>query len=333
MLLDLLERRILFVGGKGGVGKTTLAAALALLAAERGRRVLVVSTDPAHSLGDIFDQALNDSETALAANLWGLEIDPDVAADRYMDAVKRNMRDLVSPAMYGEIQRQMNLARLAPGAVEAALLERVSTLISEARERYDLVIFDTAPTGHTLRLLSLPEIMAAWTDGLLRQQERSSKLGEVLGRLGGQHGDRKGDDLSYFERENPPEQDRNSRIREILLERRRKFHQARRLMLDGEHTAFILVLNAEKLPILESKKAQVILREFKVSVAALVVNRVLPPEAEGAFLANRRRQEAEYLAEIEREFASLRRMYLPLLPHDVHGIETLKLIGQQLIGQ
>jgi arsenite-transporting ATPase len=102
-------------------------------------------------------------------------------------------------------------------------------------------------------------------------------------------------------------------------------------MLDREQTAFILVLNAEKLPILESKKALAILREFKVSVAALVVNRVLPPEAEGVFLENRRRQEAEYLAEIEREFASLRRIYLRLLPHDVHGIKTLKLIGQRLI--
>lgn len=331
-MLDLLERRILFIGGKGGVGKTTLAAALALLAAERGRRVLVVSTDPAHSLGDIFAQALNDDETPLAANLWGLEIDPDVAADRYIDGVKRNMRDLVSPAMYGEIQRQMSLARLAPGAVEAALLERVSTLMGEARERYDLIIFDTAPTGHTLRLLSLPEIMAAWTDGLLKQHERSNKLGEVLGRLGGRRSGGKGDDLSYLEREAPPEEDRNSRIRQILLERRRKFHQARRLLLDREQTAFILVLNAEKLPILESKKALTLLREFKVSVAALVINRVLPAAAEGSFLENRRRQEAEYLAEIEREFAALRRIYLPLLPHDVHGIETLTLIGQRLLG-
>ena len=182
---DLLERRILFVGGKGGVGKTTTAAALALLAAEQGRRVLVVSTDPAHSLGDIFARTLNDGETALAANLWGLEIDPDAAAERYINTVQRNMRDMVNPAMYGEIQRQMHLARLAPGTVEAALLERVSTLIAEARERFDLLIFDTAPTGHTLRLLSLPEIMAAWTDGLLKHQEHASKLGQALERLGG----------------------------------------------------------------------------------------------------------------------------------------------------
>jgi arsenite-transporting ATPase len=327
---DLLTRCIIFVGGKGGVGKTTMAAALALIAAERGRRVLAVSTDPAHSLGDIFDKPIGDRETALIANLWGLEIDPDATADRYMASVKKNMRSLVGPAMYGEIERQMNLARLAPGAVEAALLERTSELMAEAKERYDLVIFDTAPTGHTIRLLSLPEIMAAWTDGLLKHQERSDKLGEVLGRLGGKRRGSKGDDLSYIDQEAPAGGDRNSRIREILLERRRKFHRARRLLLDGTQTAFLMVLNPEKLPILESKKALAILREFHVPVAGLIVNRVLPAEAGGEFLENRRRQESQYLAEIEREFGSLRRWYMPLLPRDVHGVETLNLIGRAL---
>ncbi|PIE83674.1 MAG: arsenic-transporting ATPase [Candidatus Contendobacter odensis] len=330
--MNILERRILFVGGKGGVGKTTVAASLALLAAEQNRRVLVVSTDPAHSLGDIFNQTLQDNETMLATNLWGLEIDPDATTDRYIEGVKHNLRDLANPAMYSEIERQMDLARAAPGAVEAALLERVATLLDEAQARYNLVIFDTAPTGHTLRLLSLPEIMAAWTDGLLKQHERSSKLGEVLERLGGRRGSKKGNDLDYLNQTgaNRPQDDRKSRIRQILLERRRKFHRARRLILNSEQTAFMLVLNAEKLPILESKKALAILREFKVPVAALIVNRVLPKDAEGHFIENRRRQEATYLHEIEQEFTTLPRIYLPLLPCDVHGINTLKWIGQQL---
>ena len=328
---DLLERRIIFVGGKGGVGKTTSAAALALVAAERSYRTLVVSTDPAHSLGDIFNKPIGDRETALVANLWGLEIDPEATADRYMDTVKNNLHSLVSPSMYGEIQRQMNLARLAPGAVEAALLERTSEIMAEARERYDLVIFDTAPTGHTLRLLSLPEIMAAWTDGLLKHRARSEKLGEVLGHLGGKRTSGKGDDLSYIEQATPSNNDRNSRIHAILLERRRKFHRARRLLLDETQTAFVWVLIPEKLPILESKKALRVLRELNVPVRGLIVNRLLPVAVSGEFMENRRRQEAEYLAAIDREFATLQRCCLPLLPRDVHGIETLNLIRQRLV--
>lgn len=329
MILELLQRRILFVGGKGGVGKTTVAAALGLLATAQGRRCLLVSTDPAHSLGDVFDHAIGDREVVLAPQLWGLEIDPDAAADHYIATVKENLRSLVSPAVYGEIQRQMDLARLAPGTVEAALLERVAELMAVAQTRYDLVIFDTAPTGHTLRLLALPEIMAAWTDGMLKHQRRSQRLGAVLARFGA--GSKGADDLAYRDSEQPVDNPRDARIQEILLARRRKFHRARRLMLDAAKTAFILVLIPEKLPILESEKALTLLRHFKVPVAAAVINRVLPVGADGAFLQTRRRQEALYLAEIEHAFGALKRYYLPLLAHDVQGLATLKEIGQHLL--
>lgn len=325
MILDLLQRRILFVGGKGGVGKTTTAAALGLLAADRGQRCLLVSTDPAHSLGDIFAQSIGDQEVLLASGLWGLEIDPDRAAEHYIATVKENLRGLVSPAMYSEIHRQMDLARLAPGTLEAALLERVAELMVTAQEHYDLVIFDTAPTGHTLRLLTLPEIMAAWTDGMLKHQQYSQKLGAVLARMGKSH--REAEDLSNLGSKEPADNPRDAQIREILLTRRRKFHRARRLMLDTHKTAFVLVLIPEKLPILESKKALDVLQRFKVPVAAAVINRILPENVDGAFLQTRRHQEVAYLAEIDSTFASLRRYRLPLLVHDVQGLATLREIG------
>jgi arsenite-transporting ATPase len=175
-LRRLLARRVLFVGGKGGVGKTTIAAALGTAAADRGRRCIVVSTDPAHSLGDVFDVAIGAAERPLAEGLWGLEIDAQHEAERHIAGVKLQMKGLVHPRMYDEVDRQLDLARFAPGTEEAALLERMAVLMGEAGQRFDLVIFDTAPTGHTLRLLSLPEIMAAWTEGLLRSRDRSSRL-------------------------------------------------------------------------------------------------------------------------------------------------------------
>jgi len=331
-VLDLLDRRILFVGGKGGVGKTTVAASLALTAARRGKRCLVVSTDPAHSLGDIFDREIGSRETQLAPGLHGLEIDPDSEADRYLAAVKQNMRSLVRPQLYGEIDRQMDLARHAPGAAEAAMLDRVADLMIDAKNRHDLVVFDTAPTGHTIRLLSLPEVMAAWTDGLLRHQERSNNLGRVLQNLGGKRGRR--EDLSLIDGGGDPPAggDTASRIQTVLLERRRKFHRARRLLLDAATTAFVLVLIPERLPILESRKALHTLRHFDVPVSAMVVNRVLPDHVEDAFFAKRREQEAQYRAEIDDAFASLRRIELPLLESDVQGIGTLERIGRMLMG-
>jgi arsenite-transporting ATPase len=277
----------------------------------------------------LFDREIGDRETTLAPGLTGLEIDPDAEAERHISTVEANMRGLVSPAMYPEIQRQMKLARLAPGASEAALLERVAGLMGDAQQRYDLMIFDTAPTGHTLRLLSLPEAMAAWTEGLLKRRDRSNKLGEVLGRLGGARRADQGDELSYLDRPGEERAEgRDDRIREILLARRRKFHRARRLLLDREHCAFLLVLIPERLPILETRKALEILRQFRIPVEGLVVNRILPPEADGTFLANRRQQESSYLREIETVFSGVPRFSLPLMPHDVTGLDSLGAIAE-----
>ena len=329
LLTALLGRRLLFVGGKGGVGKTTIAAALAVAAADRGRRCLVVSTDPAHSLGDVLNMRIGGAERPLAERLTGLEIEPEDEAGRHIDAVKQQMKGLVHPRMYQEVDRQLELARLAPGTLEAALLERMAELMGDAGGRFDLVIFDTAPTGHTLRLLSLPEIMTAWTDGLLRHDERASRLSSVLRRFGGGP---KGDDLLMAggAPAGHAEDSRAARLTEILRVRQAKLRRARDLLLDPAATAFILVLNPDRLSILESRKALASLEGARVPVLGVVVNRVLPPDADGDFLAARRRQEAPYIEEIDRAFAHLPRLAVPLLPGDVHGIEALRTLGRRL---
>jgi len=196
--------------------------------------------------------------------------------------------------------------------------------------RFDLVVFDTAPTGHTIRLLSLPEVMAAWSDGMLKHQDRSAKLGEVL-KVFNRHQSKEDEFGMIGGGKEDDADDRTKQINEILLTRRRKFHRARELLTDVDTTAFVLVINPERLPILESKKALAVLTKFNVPVAAMVVNRLLPDDAEGAFLRERRLQETQYREEIDREFTALRRVYIPLLPHDVHGIETLRQIGRMLV--
>ena len=332
-LRELFGRHLIFVGGKGGVGKTTTAAALGLLAAEQGRSCLLVSTDPAHSLGDIFDTPIGDTETRLRERLHGLEIDPEVEAQSHIDRVKTQMKTLVHPRLYGEIERQLDLARYSPGTSEAALLERVAELMGEDGSRFDLVIFDTAPSGHTVRLLSLPEIMGAWTDGLLRHRERSGRLSSTLRHLGG--GRVKGDDLSMIDSAaDHPEGSVTAQISDVLQRRRRKFLVARERLVDKETTAFLLVMNPDKLSILESRKVVGLLRRFKIEVFGLVVNRVLPPDlvtGHEEFLDARRQQEDEYRKEIDEVFANLPQIVVPLLRRDVHGTESLMQIGRSLV--
>lgn len=326
MLDSVLARRIVFVGGKGGVGKTTVAAAIATTAAGRGRRCLVVSTDPAHSLGDVFGRAIGGGVTLLDTNLWGLEIEPDDEADRHISAVIAQMKRLVHPQMYDAVERQLDLAREAPGTVEAALLERMAELMGEAGPRFDLVIFDTAPTGHTLRLLALPEIMTAWTDGLLRHRERSSKLASVLARFGGGPTSG-GDDLSLVD---GPADTRHEQLRGLLEARQAKLRLARDRLLDRDATAFLLVLNPDKLSVLESAKALESLDRARIPVAALIVNRLLPDQADGAFVEARRRREAVHRDEIRRVFGHLPRIDVPLLPDDVTGLDALRQVGRLL---
>jgi arsenite-transporting ATPase len=221
----------------------------------------------------------------------------------------------------------MDLARLSPGAVEAAMLERMADLMISEDQRFDRLIFDTAPTGHTLRLLSLPESMAAWTDGLLRHRDRSDSWAAALKRLGARPNP--GDDLSFLDAPPDDGDERSNRIRELLLERRRKFYQARRVLL-SEDCGFLLVLIPERLPILESRKALQSLREFSVPVLGLVINRVLPDQPLGDFLESRRQQEADYLAQIDAFFPDLQKVRVPLLQRDVTGEESLRSIASML---
>lgn len=329
-----MRRRLLWVGGKGGVGKTTVAAALAVLAASRDQRCLIVSTDPAHSLGDVFDRPLDDRPTRLLPNLDAMEIDPDAEVDAHLQRVTEQMRKLAAPEMLNELTRQMQLTRHSPGTQEAALLERISRLVTAPPDDYDLIIFDTAPTGHTLRLLTLPEAMAAWTDGLLSHSRKSAELGKVLQHLT----PRSGRDVSspFDEPNDDPLRSMDKRTRDVaetLRNRRRLFHQARRRLEDPALSGFLFVLTPERLPILETVRAVESLTQAHIPVAAALVNRVIPASADGHFLQQRRMQEATYLQRIDNELGQLPRPRLPWLETDVQGIEVLQQLAELLAEQ
>lgn len=329
-------REILFAGGKGGVGKTTTAAALALRLAGgggddegRGERVLLVSTDPAHSLGDLFGVEIGGRETRLREGLWGLELDPEAETDRYLRDVKRTMREFVRPEMYDEIDRQMEMTRRSPGAVEAATLDRMSEILVEGREEYDRLVFDTAPTGHTLRLLSLPEVMTAWMDGLLESRDRSESFGEILKGTDWEGGD----ELAYIDRpEKEGRDDRATRIREVLTRRRRKFSRARRLLTDADRCGFLVVVNPDELSVREGQDIRDTLDRLEMPLLAVVVNRVLPESADGEFLGRRRREEARHLERIEEVFSDVPRVRVPLLATDVRGVDELLDVARGLAG-
>jgi arsenite-transporting ATPase len=310
------ERRFVFVGGKGGVGKTTVAAALALASADRGCRTLLVSTDPAHSTGDILETELADTPRPVAPGLDAIELDPAAEAESYIDEVKGRLADAVPPRLVAEVERQIDVARVSPGAEEAALFERFARLLDES-ESWDRVVFDTAPTGQTLRLLGLPELMAAWMRGLIDRRKQLGAAERMWRRVAG---------AAAGAGEGPGEDP----VLAALERRRERFLRTRVLLTDPGAAAFLFVLTPERLPLRETERAVRSLEKYGIPVGGIVVNQVLAPGSEDAFHASRRERQGEVLAEIERTFASLPSCRLALRDRDVVGLQALRAIGREL---
>jgi arsenite-transporting ATPase len=333
MLLELAAaRRVLFVGGKGGVGKTAVASATALAQARAGRRVLVVSTDPAHNLGHLWERPVGDRITPLARDLGGgaldgIEVDPVATTDAHLAAVGATIRRLMPEHLADEVDKHMELARDSPGTHESAVLERIAELVDTGLDDYDLIVFDTAPSGHTARLMALPEIMSAWTEGLLRRRGRAEKFGAALRGL--EERDAASESIVGTGRPRDPREERDLEIRRILLRRRERFEALREVLVDAERCSFVIVLAAERLPVLETVELHEQLVRAGVHVGALVVNKRSPADA-GDFLAERRALEEVHVATLRGALPGVPLLQVPLLPGDVVGQEALERFGDAL---
>ncbi|WP_435155904.1 ArsA family ATPase [Haladaptatus sp. DFWS20] len=284
-------KKFVFFGGKGGVGKTTVSSAYGLKSANAGLKTLVVSTDPAHSTSDVFDQQFGDEPTPVDGhdNLWAMEIDPEQEVENHLMEIKRSMGDQVSPGMVNAIDRQVEMAHQTPGAYESALFDRFVDVMQNAEE-YDRVVFDTSPTGGTLRLLSLPEFLEGWIERLLHKRKQSIDLFEKAA-----IGDRE-----------PRRMVEGDPIIARLQERKEMFEFAGEVL--RTEAAYFLVLNPDELSIRETGRAVEELTKYDLAVSGLVINKVTPePEEDesgsGAkYLRDRCRTERDRIEHIRESF-------------------------------
>ncbi len=326
MLLDLARsKKILFFGGKGGVGKTTVSAATAIARANEGARVLLVSTDPAHNLGHLFDRPIGAQAVRITAGLDALELDPKSTVEAHMREVSSALYQLMPANQHGEIDKHMSLSRDAPGMQEAALLERIAEVVETGVEEYDLVIFDTAPSGHTARLMVLPQMMSVWTEGLIQRREKADRFADIVRGLGS---DSSMEDKTIGGADQEEKQ-RESKIRQILLRRRNKFVHLRDKIADPDLTSFVIVLAAERLPVLETIELHEQLQQTGISVDCLVVNKRAPANA-GEFLDERRAQEEIHLQTLADALPDVTRQDLHLLAHDIVGLTAVEELSTRL---
>ncbi|MGQ9554674.1 MAG: ArsA family ATPase [Anaerolineae bacterium] len=293
-----------FFSGKGGVGKTSMACTTAVRHADEGRRTLIVTTDPASNLSDVFEQPIGHKITPIEgiANLWAMEIDSDRATEEYIDQAMAPIRAAFPPEIVQVMEEQMS----GPCTAEVAAFDRFVDFLETGEDdqakvgRFDVVIFDTAPTGHTLRLLELP---AAWSHSI---EEASGGSGQTcIGPAA------------------------------AIQEAKQKYDRALETMRDPDQTTFIFVLQPEATAIKETQRATMELAKLGIHTHELIVNGVIPAEeASNAFFAARVAMQAGYLEQIEAELPlPARRM--PLLSGEIRGVERLRevtaLVANQLV--
>lgn len=291
----MTNTKYIFFSGKGGVGKTTMACATAVHYANEGNKTLIVTTDPASNLADVFETEIGHKVTPLLDNLWGMEIDPDKSTEEYRERILAPMRTVMPENVMTVLEEQFN----SPCTTEIASFDRfVDFMVAEKQgngKQYDIVIFDTAPTGHTIRLLELP---VDWSKHIEESAKGSGNtcIGPVAS----------------------------------IQENKAKYDEATRLLGDADRTTFMFVLQPEETSVYETKRSSTELSEIGVKNIELIINGILPEEVcEHPFFRSRFNMQQKYIKIIESDFpVKKRKMYQR--DGEIKGVERILNIEKDL---
>jgi len=288
-----MQTKFYFFSGKGGVGKTTMAAASAVYFAKQGEKILIITTDPASNLADVFEQPIGHKITPIKGikNLSAMELDPDKATAEYKERTLAPLRGLIPSESFKVLEEQLN----SPCTAEMAAFDRFTDFLEESK--FEIVIFDTAPTGHTLRLLELP---VEWS-GVIEKAAKDGSGGQTcIGPAA------------------------------ALAESKAKFDRAIAAMRNPRQTTFVFVLHPEVTPLYEAKRSIAELLKLKITSQELIVNGIYPKIAcDNPFMLRRFAKQQEFLQNIKEAF-SVPITLMELEPGEIKGEKLLLSTGKKL---
>ncbi len=288
-----MQTNFYFFSGKGGVGKTTMSAATAVYEAKKGKRTLIITTDPASNLADVFEQPIGHKITQIKGikNLSAIELDPDQATAEYREKTLAPLRGLISAENFKVLEEQLN----SPCTAEMASFDRFTDFLEKSK--FKIVIFDTAPTGHTLRLLELP---VEWS-GVIEKATNDQGGGQTcIGPAA------------------------------ALAESKAKFDRAITAMRDPGQTTFVFVLRPEMTPLYEAKRSITELSKLEITSQELIVNGIYPKSAcNNPFMLRRYAKQQKFLQKIKETFSTPTTL-IELEPGEIKGEKLLQSIGKKL---
>jgi arsenite-transporting ATPase len=304
------ELKFTFFGGKGGVGKTVMAGVTALRLAQQGKRTILASTNPVHSLSGLLGQDVYGKPTPVngASNLWAYEIDTRETIERSKQDIKQKIRWFLK---FAEISTQADAfvesATMNPAFEESAMFENMVDLM--LKNEYDAYVFDTAPTANARRLLGMSKVYSLWVNKMLKSREEARTLRDLLS-------------FSKKKEADP--------LMDYLVAFRERIGQARKLLTDAEKTAFFFVTLPEALPIAVIKRFINWFHEFGIPVGGVIVNMVIQKDQvkpdSPEFVRNRVAMQDAYMEEIWRDFDGMVRGVLPLFDDEVRGVAALDMM-------
>ena len=297
----------IFFGGKGGVGKTVMAGASAIWLAKQGKRVMLASTNPVHSLSGLLSQDVFGKHTPVdgVPNLWAYEIDTKETIERS----KQEIRDKIQWFLkFADISTKaedfVESATMNPAFEESAMFENMVELM--LRNEYDAYVFDTAPTANARRLLGMSQVYSLWVNKMLKSREEARSLRELL---------------SFTKKKEADP------LMEYLVGFRDRMGKARKLLTDPEQTAFFFITLPEALPIAVITRFIGWFHDFGIPVGGVIVNMLIDRnqvnEKSPEFVRNRVAMQARYMEDVWEKFDGMVRASLPLYENEVRGISTL----------